>query len=353
MSADVFRKLQQYLDFLSLGFPPAESGVEIEILKKLFSERDAALFLSLSPRLEAPADIAARLDLDPAETEGRLADMASRGLLFTLRKGDAVKYGTIPFVHGLFEFQLTRLDRELADLLERYFHEAFHEAVTRGAAAFLRTVPVRESVDVSQHVAAYEDAAEILRRQPHIVVADCICRKQQDLLGKGCGKPREACFMFGSMGQYYLDQGLGREVGLEEALRILRQARDAGLVSQPATAQNPGGMCNCCGDCCSVLRALRLHPKPAEMVFSNFFARTDPDACTGCGACLDRCPMTAIRIDDWEHAQIDRDRCIGCGLCVTACPLEAIRLVPKEEQRVPPPGTAEQMRNMARRRGLA
>ncbi|PKN33411.1 MAG: 4Fe-4S ferredoxin [Deltaproteobacteria bacterium HGW-Deltaproteobacteria-19] len=353
MSQDVFRLLQQYLDRLSLGFPPTESGVEIEILRKLFTERDAALFLALSPRLEIPADVATRLNRDTVETAEHLRDMASRGLLFTLRKGDVVKYGTIPFVHGLFEFHLNRLDREFSELLERYFHEAFNDAITRGAAAFLRTVPVRESLDVSHHVAAYEDAVEILRGQPRIVVAECICRKQQSLLGKGCGKPREACFMFGSMGQYYLDHGLGREVGLEEAVRLLKEAQDAGLVTQPATAQNPGGMCNCCGDCCSVLRALRLHSKPVEMVFSNHYAGVDPDACTGCGACLQRCQMTAITMDEYERARIDRDRCIGCGLCATACPVEALRLFPKEEQRVPPPGTMEQMLNMARLRGLA
>ncbi|NPU86595.1 MAG: 4Fe-4S binding protein [Syntrophaceae bacterium] len=353
MSQDTFRKLQQCLDRLSLGFPPTDSGIEIEILRKLFSDRDAALFLALSPRLETAEDVAARLSRDTGETAEHLRDMASRGLLFTLRKGETVKYGQIPFVHGLFEFQLTRLDRELSEMLERYFHEAFYDAVTRGVAAFLRTVPVRESLDVSHHVAAYEDAAEILRSQPRIVVAECICRKQQALLGKGCGKPREVCFMFGSMGQYYLDHGLGREVGLEEAVRLLKEAQDAGLVTQPATAQNPGGMCNCCGDCCSVLRALRLHPKPSEMVFSNYTAVVDPEACTGCGACLHRCQMSAIAIDKLERAGIDRDRCIGCGLCATACPVEAIRMFPKEEQRVPPPGTMEQMLNMARLRGLA
>ncbi len=353
MSRDLFRQLQQYLDFLSLGFPPTDSGVEIEILKRLFSEGDATLFLSMSPRLEVPADIALRLSRDPGETAERLRDMASRGLLFTLRKGDVVKYGTIPFVHGLFEFQLTRLDRELADLLEQYFHEAFYGAVARSAAAFLRTVPVMESLDVSHQVAAYEDAVDILRRQGRIVVAECICRKQQGLLEKGCGKPREVCFMFGSMGQYYLDHGLGRPVELDEAVRLLKEAQDAGLVTQPASAQNPGGMCNCCGDCCSVLRALRVLPKPAEMVFSNHYARIDPDTCTGCEACLERCQMDAIVLDDEDRARIDRDRCIGCGLCVTACPTEAIRLFPKEEQMVPPPGTMEQMLSMARLRGLA
>jgi electron transport complex protein RnfB len=164
----------------------------------------------------------------------------------------------------------------------------------------------------------------------------------------------QACFMFGSMGQYYLDRRMGREVSLEEAIDIMGQCREAGLVTQPATSQNPSGMCNCCGDCCGVLKALKKHPKPAELVFTNHFAMVDADACTGCETCLDRCQMDALSMNDDQIAEVNKDRCIGCGLCVTTCPGEAIRLIPKSatERRVPPASTAEQMMFMAKKRGI-
>lgn len=353
MAQDVFRKLQQYLDNLSLGFPATKSGIELKILGRLFTEKDAALFLSLSPRLETPAEIASRVNRSTADVAAHLQDMVERGLLFCVRKGESAKYGTISFVHGLFEFQVGRMDAELAQMFEEYSQEAFHSAVAQSAANFVRTVPVQESLDVRNSVAAYEDAVGILRRTEKIVVAECICRKQKGLVGKGCDKPREVCFMFGSMGQYYLDQNLGRRIDAEEAIRLLTAAQEAGLVTQPATAQNPGGMCNCCGDCCGVLSALNALPKPAELVFSNHFAAADKTLCTGCEACLDRCQMAAIRFGDGSTAETNLDRCIGCGLCVTHCPTGAIRLFPKKEQRTPPPGTAEQMLSMARHRGLA
>jgi electron transport complex protein RnfB len=134
----------------------------------------------------------------------------------------------------------------------------------------------------------------------------------------------------------------------------LREAQDSGLVTQPATAQNPGGMCNCCGDCCGVLVSIRQHPRPAEIVCSNHFAAIDKDICAGCETCLERCQMDAIVMDADNLAEIDRNRCIGCGLCVTTCPVEAIQLVakPAEEYMTPPVSTAEQMRIMAKRRGL-
>jgi len=354
MPQDRYRALQQQLDQYSMGFPATESGIELKILKYLFSEDDADLFLAMTHQLEAPAAVAARVGQPEEEVAARLEDMAERGLLFRLKRGEGARYGAIPFVHGLFEFQVMNLDRELSEMVELYFEEAFDRAMQDGVDYFLRPIPVQESIEAEHIVASYEDAAEIFKGKERIVVTDCICRKRTDILDQGCGKPLEACFMFGSMGQYYVDRGIGREVSLDEALDILKQCRDAGLVTQPATAQNPAGMCNCCGDCCGVLAALNKHPRPAEIVISNYRAVVDADACSGCEDCLERCQMEAIEVGDDSVAQVKPERCIGCGLCVTTCPTEAITLVPKPEteRRVPPASMAEQMMLLAQKRGV-
>ena len=211
-------------------------------------------------------------------------------------------------------------------MVGQYFEEGFGKAMQAGADCFLRPIPVNRSVDARHHVASYDDAVEILKSKPRIVVTDCICRKRMEVVEKGCGKPMEACFMFGSMGQYYLDRDMGREVSLEEAVAIMDQCREAGLVTQPATAQNPSGMCNCCGDCCGVLTALNKHPRPVELVIANHRAEVSSEDCTGCEACLERCQMDALSMDTEETARVNPDRCIGCGLCVVTCPVEAIRL---------------------------
>ena len=126
------------------------------------------------------------------------------------------------------------------------------------------------------------------------------------------------------------------------------------LVTPPATSQNPAGMCNCCGDCCGVLRALNKHPKPAELVFSNHYALADNAECTGCETCLDRCQMGALSMTDQGLVRVDPDRCIGCGLCVPSCPAEALRLMPKsgEAHRTPPATAMEQMMLLAQKRGV-
>lgn len=132
------------------------------------------------------------------------------------------------------------------------------------------------------------------------------------------------------------------------------KAEATGLVPQPANLQNPTSICNCCGDCCGVLRSLNLLPKPAEAVLSNFFAAIDPETCTGCEVCLERCQMNAVSVDENSAASINLDRCIGCGLCVTTCPVEAIRLEAKSEEkrRTPPKNGMEMLANIASQRGV-
>jgi len=354
MQEKVYRQLQKQLDQYSMGFPATESGIELKILKYLFSEADAVMFTALTPMLEIAQKVASRLDRPEAEVAAQLDDMAEKGLLFRLKKEAGPRYGAIPFVHGLFEFQVKNLKPDLAKIAKEYFEEAFDGAMQAGVDYFLRTIPVQESIDVTHNVASYDDAVKILLSKPFIVITDCICRKTADLVDNDCGKPMEACFMFGSMGQYYIDRGMGRKITLEEATDILTKCQEDGLVTQPATSQNPAGMCNCCGDCCGVLRALNKHPKPAEMVFSNHFAIVEIDDCTGCETCLDRCQMNALSMNDDDIATVDIDRCIGCGLCVTTCPTEALKLVPKAEAeiRTPPLSTVEQMMCMAQKRGV-
>jgi Na+-translocating ferredoxin:NAD+ oxidoreductase subunit B len=354
MTEDIYRNLQQRLDQYSMGFPATESGIEIKILKSLFSEADAVMFLSLTPMLKTPEAVAARLDLPLDKVAAQLEDMARRGLLFRLEKKGSIRYGTIPFVHGLFEFQVKNLSRDLAEMVMQYENEGFDRAMQESGGYFLRTIPIQRSVDTTQHIAAYEDAVDLLREKDLIVVTDCICRKKSETVTHSCGKPLEACFMFGSMGQYYLDRDMGRKIDTEEAIAILSKCQEAGLVTQPATSRNPSGMCNCCGDCCGVLRALNKHPRPAEIAFSNYQALVESAACLGCSVCLDRCQMNAVSLNDEGLAEVNPDRCIGCGLCVTTCPSGAMKLTPKAEnqRRVPPASTAEQMMRLLQTRGL-
>ncbi|MCL2743767.1 MAG: 4Fe-4S binding protein [Planctomycetaceae bacterium] len=54
-------------------------------------------------------------------------------------------------------------------------------------------------------------------------------------------------------------------------------------------------------------------------------AKVDPDKCTGCGSCVDTCPVSAISMDG-DKAKVNADECVDCGACIDACPVEAIEL---------------------------
>jgi len=332
---DVYEALAAHLDRLPAGFPRTPGGVEMRILRRLFSPEEAALapFLTLKP--EGVEKIAARLSKPPAELGSQLEAMARKGLIFRHRKGKQVRYMAAQFVVGIWEYHVNDLDPELITDLNEYL-PYFFKQISNLKTPQLRTIPISRALPSEQKIVDYEKAREIIRGQEQRVVAPCICRKERQIMGEGCDHPLETCLVFGAGAQYYLENGLGRAIDQQEALRILDEAEQSGLVLQPSNSQKAVNICCCCGCCCQILKNLKRLPNPAEHVASNYFARVDRELCTGCGICPDRCPMDAIVIE--EAAAVRRSQCIGCGLCVPTCPEEAITLIAKPEtERYTPP----------------
>ena len=54
-------------------------------------------------------------------------------------------------------------------------------------------------------------------------------------------------------------------------------------------------------------------------------AKVDEGTCTGCGSCVEVCPVEAITAED--TAKIDPAQCNECGACVEECPSDAISLI--------------------------
>lgn len=353
MSQDVYQRLAHHLNELPAGFPPTESGVELRILRRLFTPDEAELALHLTLLAEPVRVVAHRAGLDEAEVGRRLYEMSRKGLIYRLHKGEELHYMAAQFVIGIWEFHVNDLDPELIRDVNEYLPYLM-DPETWKKAPQLRTIPVHVDVPVSHDILPHEEAGKLIQGKRRYAVAPCICRKEHQMVGEGCHKPMETCLVFDRAADYYVENGIGREIDLEETMAILHSAEEAGLVLQPSGYQNISNICCCCGDCCQVLLAFKRHPEPAQLVSSPFLVAYEPDLCSLCGTCVERCQMDALTLpDDGDDVVVDLSRCIGCALCVTTCPDEALTLIrkPPEQQPRVPASQSRAYLKLARERG--
>jgi 2-oxoacid:acceptor oxidoreductase delta subunit (pyruvate/2-ketoisovalerate family) len=202
----------------------------------------------------------------------------------------------------------------------------------------MRVITVDRVIKAENQIHTYDQVASYIDKYEPLAVSTCYCRHQAKLMDDGdyCGKPTEVCMMFGTGAQFVIDRGMGRKVGKDEALEILKQSEEAGLVHCSNNRQEIDFLCNCCSCHCVILKQALSHPKPGLAVSSGFQPVWDAEACTACETCIDRCPMEALTMGEEEVPEVDLDRCIGCGVCATGCPSEAIQLEERAGISVPP-----------------
>ncbi|MBS1876314.1 MAG: 4Fe-4S binding protein [Acidobacteria bacterium] len=343
--ASLYRRLQQDLDRMPVGFPATESGVEIRILEQLFTEEDARIALSMSMAAEPVAAIGRRLDppMDLEVLSMKLEDMAHRGLIRRTGSAEELKYGKMPFVVGIYEGQVNRMSERLAVDLIEYFEHGLGEAVRPKKTTQLRTVPVNQTIPVEREVGRYDDLRQYVRSTDGpFAVMNCICRQAKDLAGDPCRQTqvRENCLTLGGAAKVMVDHGQARYITRERMLELIDEADLEGLVVQPQNTREPMFVCLCCGCCCVALGTGKRHERPVEFFNSNFYVRVTAEDCEGCGECVHRCQMDAVTMDGGV-ASIELARCIGCGLCVSTCTSGAMELQAKTDGLTPPGSTAE------------
>ncbi len=326
---DIYNKLAKHLSKTPGGFPATESGVEIRILKRLFTEKEAETALSLVMMPEPLSVIAERARKNISELEPILKVMVEKGLaIHSARNGNDYYMGA-QFVIGIWEYQVNKLNKGLIKDFNEYVPFLVKEQV-KTRTQQLRVVPVSQSINADMKIMAYEDAEEIIRAQSRILVAPCICRTEHNIMGKGCGRMVETCLVFGGGAYFYEERGIGRIITSDEAIEILHKGIEQGLVLQPGNSKKPLNICMCCSCCCQILKNIKKSDVPAALVNSSYFAEVNQDTCVACGACMEKCPMDAISMDD--SAVVNTDRCIGCGVCTTACEFESISLKSKDQK---------------------
>jgi len=330
MTTDVFEQLAAALDRLPNGFPRTPSGVEILILKRIFSPEEAALAGQLSGAPETLDEISARLSLPAGEARKALFKLARRGMVWLDTQGKKPRFRLAPFVVGFLEEQWELMDHELAHLVEAYLAGGGAAGIMKPQPALNRVVPAQRAVK-TEWVLPYDDVRTLLLSARSFQVRDCICRRQQDQLGgRKCDFPLQVCLYFSERES----GGVSGTISQEEALALLARTEEVGLVHTVSNVmKGVGFVCNCCGCCCGILRGITDWGIENSVAHANYFAVIDPETCTDCGDCIRRCQVNAVSAGD-GIAMVDRARCIGCGLCVTGCPSNAARLERKPEAEI-------------------
>lgn len=348
-----YEKLAHYLDRLPAGYPPAENGAELQLLQELFTEEEAELALHLTLLSEEPRVIAYRARLPVEKVAQMLAEMENKGLISANHSSrKPTTYSISMFVVGFWEGQVNRLRTEVVRLFEAYAPVWFQKGAWRQTPQ-LRTIPVGEAIPITSEVMPYDQIEQILRSKHSIAVRNCVCRQERDLVNEGCGKPLETCLSFDGAALNTERAGNGRLISLDEAMKIVEQAKRAGLVLQPANSQNPIFVCMCCSCCCGVLRHLKQEPDPGNLVANAYIASHVDEQCVQCGACTYICPMEALTFGEEGEIQFEAPRCIGCGLCVSVCPNGAMQIIhkPASELAATPRNTLHTYYNLAKAGG--
>jgi ferredoxin len=284
--------------------------------------------------------ISANLNIPIKSLEKILGKLSTKGLLYSYKREvdgeneyaiQQIGFGfpQIFFWKGMDNPHI----REMANIVTKYFNQEVTKEIFATDPIPYRFIPVDETIEPDlQAVFPYHVMNNIIKNSNIVAVANCSCRVISKLKDKYCGHPLEVCIKFNALAQYLIEKGFAREISKDEALKISKDASDAGLVHFTDNAiDNIQQNCNCCGCACWNLGLIRRRKiKRDELIATYFIRETIINKCIGCGNCIDICPVKAIKLEN-NKAITDKEWCIGCGLCSSKCTNSAVRIVLRDD----------------------
>lgn len=247
------------------------------------------------------------------DAENFIDSMFHRGVIS--RGGDGISYCTATFYARLDIFATEEIEaydalsRETKERLDHWYFEAYLEGVGSNNEPF----PTEDEVLPLDEVLEF-----IENRDDTPYLAKCDCRR----LIQNCDQSTDTCITYRTAPNSFVKRGQAIPITKEEAKAIVRKADRSGLIH----TINPGGICNCCTDCCYLFRAAKARSSQGIWPRVHYVVKLDKDKCIDCGACMRRCRFSVFSND--EELRIEQiSRCQGCGLCVTGCPTGALSLL--------------------------
>ncbi len=336
--------------FIKAGvFPVPISDTLFELLQALVTEEQANFILLYKKPSMTLEEIKQKIDMEEQNIIKMLNTLMYNGIIVGTRSKSTgvMVYRLMGLWRGIFEYTFlrggsTEREKNLAVLFEKLFGE-ISEATQRNYGSIInvfkelpptdRTLPVEQEIEVGiDTVIPFEEIKKYIEEYDDIALVNCYCRHEKELVNDPCklGASKNNCFLIDKSAQYGIEQGFGRRVSKEEAIKIMREAEDEGLVHKvfhvhSDTNRGIEAICNCCKCCCGVINMYYRGAAPIHTM-SSYLANVDEDSCIGCGTCVEMCPMETIDLEN-SIAHVNKDKCIGCGVCAHHCPEEAIQLV--------------------------
>lgn len=319
----------------------------LELVKTILTEEQARFIPVFSGSMNRE-QIREKSRMDGKELDAMLESLMDGGVITGTRsKGSGTMvYRLMGPFPGLFEFTMMRggtgeKEKKQARLFDRLFNELAgmvrgnYDQIIEAMRVFppvARVVPLDTVIDRDKEaVLPTEEVIRIVEKFDAIAVTTCYCRHEKELLGEPCQVTREKnnCLMFGKIAQFAMEHNFARPISKEDALRVLRESAEAGLVHKAFHVnldpdREEEAICNCCKCCCGTFQMYYKGAAPLHNL-SSFMASVAADACSGCGLCEEKCPMEAITITNGIAAVME-NRCIGCGVCASRCPQGSIQM---------------------------
>ncbi|MHA2392745.1 MAG: ATP-binding protein [Promethearchaeota archaeon] len=342
------------------GLPIPVSDTLIELFQVLISEEQAKFLQKFRKRSLTFDQIKTRTDLDDKALDEMLNGLMDNGVIIGLpsSRDGVMVYSLVSILPGLIEFpfmrgekgekqkKLARLMDEILDELSRLTQSNYNLVMEQFKSdnPIDRVVPVEKEVEANLDVVLpFEVCKSIIERNDLISVNYCYCRNWKDNLQDPCKleSPKLSCFQFGRYAKFLIDHNFGWPISKEEAMKILKEAEDDGLIHKAIHLKNPEqeeqAFCNCCNCCCQFFQLYKRGIIPFHTI-TYYIANLDQEKCRGCGICVEKCPIDAIELSE-TLSFTNLDRCIGCGLCAYHCPEKARNLERTGLRRIfiPPP----------------
>jgi len=337
---DVFIKLAG-----RLGAPGSTRFAKI--LEAMMTSEEAQLLLDIPTRMTTE-EIAKKLNVDEKSLQVKLDNMEKRQIIRKINNGYVAPANIVAFHHGAIGWLQEDLKAKVYPLWGDFFYAEWRDILVdgfirrkeSGAPGAHRVVPAHKALLASPNIQPeqilwYEDMEQILRRSERTVFMMCGCRG----LWRQCDNPIEVCLKVQyptSVERRPLRPSAfmkpPKDVTFEEALAIIDDCEERGLVHIPLNTSHGDLFCNCCDDCCMVINPLLHRGKVHEILSpSRYRATVNQELCGGCQTCVDRCKFDAIEMQQVPGSKklkssINSEHCMGCGVCVITCPQKALTM---------------------------